>query len=157
MCQMWHLICNFLTIYGNCNIFYRDWNICLHWKSFTLGKSLRYVNFDLESKDEHSPKQAILEEVLVTLIYFMIASICDNAYNYDYANEANNLKANAKSRFTTEEHLRDILQKGSLNNKYLEICCSHFLCSNYFLPSSDYVNGPNFRARQVREMQSKTS
>ena len=138
--------------YGNCNnFFYHDWNTCLHWKSFTPEASSLYVKIDLESKDEHSPEQAIPSKILVIWIYFTIQIICNYAYQSDHGNKTNNFKANAKSRLTTEEHLRDILQKGSLINQYLENCCSHFLCYNFFLPSSDSANGPTSGARQIQE------
>ena len=81
-----------------------------------LGKRLHYVNCDLESKAGHFSEQTILVEDLVTWIYFMIELICNNVSKYDYVNKINNLEANAESRFTTEEHLRDFLQKGSLSH-----------------------------------------
>ena len=108
-----------------------------------IGKRLHSVNFDMESKAGHFPKQSIPMEVLVTWIYFMIELICNNVYKYNYANEINNLEANAGSRFTTEDHLPDFVQKGSLSNQYLENVCSHFVCLYYSLPSSDFSDGPN--------------
>ena len=96
-------------------------------------------------------------EVLVTWIYFMIELICNNVYKYNYANEINNLEANAGSRFTTEDHLRDFLQKGSISHQYLENCCSHFVCSYYPLPSSDFADGPNSGARPVRGLRTDSA
>ena len=48
-------------------------------------------------------------------------------------------------------------QKGSLSNQYLENVCSHFVCIYYSLPSSDFADGPNSGAWQVRELRTDSA